>query len=281
MTELDQPGADEAPEQESLATEPEASSSEPADSQEPQSESELEKVASAMGWRPDGGAKTAADYIRDTADINRSLKQRIERQEQEFNSRTQNLERVTVAALKRQRDDLWRQYEAAKETAVDLGDRENYRKLNQDQSQAIRRFDEEIPMAAPQAASQQQQAPPPEVAEFATRNSWYMTDKVKTAAAIVMLDEVDQKFPNFALADRLKMVEREMSESFPDLKRSNGQSSGPPSVEGGLRQIRTNRGKGFNELPPEAKSAAKVFINQGVFKTADDYAKAYWKENQE
>jgi hypothetical protein len=257
MTELDQPGADEAP--------------------------ELEKVASAMGWRPDGGAKTAADYIRDTADINRSLKQRIERQEQEFKQRSERNEAAIMRGLELQRQKIEREYAAAMRNAASVGDADQYDRLQQGLANERQQFQEQVaPVMQPQRQeTQQQHAPPPEVAEFATRNSWYMTDKVKTAAAIVMLDEVDQKFPNFALADRLKMVEREMGESFPDLKRSNGQSSGPPSVEGGLRQIRTNRGKGFNELPPEAKSAAKVFINQGVFKTADDYAKAYWKENQE
>jgi hypothetical protein len=279
MSEVEQPGAD-APEQEPIAHEaPQEGVAEGNEAEAPQL-SEMEQVASAMGWRDGGGKKTAAEYIRDTAQVNQSLRQKIDRIEKDHAGRYDKLSRMSETALVNQRNNLWQQWEAAKDNAVATGDQDTYRKLNQGQAQAIRAFDERVAPVMRQETEepqQEEQTPvAPEVEDFAVKNSsWYMKDKAMTAYAIGKLDELEDEFPFISLTKKLAQVEKDVRETFPNKFSSNGSQQTAPSVEGGLRQIRTTRGKGFNELPPEAKTQASKDVKQGLFKDVHAWATEY------
>ncbi len=241
---------------------------------------EVEKVASKVGWSKTGRL-TAEEYIERGPEVVRTLKEARERDKRDYEQRFDNLRRMGETALLNQKQQLWQQWEAAKDNAVATGDMDRYRQLQQGQHQAIKHFDEQ---AAPVLRPPQQQEEaelPKEVADFATRNAdWYLKDKAMSGFAIGALDDVDQQFPQLPLENKLKIVEERTREAFPARFKSNGQQAQPQGsgVEGGLRPIRTNRGKGFNELPPEAKQAASRFVEQKAFKDVHEYAKEYWKQ---
>lgn len=286
-TEGQPPAQDPAPaSQPQEAPEP----SEESEGQEPQL-NEVERIAAQMGWAPKDQWKgppdahrSAEEYILRAPEIVRELKNARDRDRADFEDRARRLEAMSAVALQRQRDQIERDYAAAMRNAAATGDVEAYDNLQRGLEQDRRAFAEQLaPVMQQQPRQQAQQEPeiPREVVDFATRNaSWYMKDKGLSGYAIGFLDEVEAQFPHLPLGNKLQIVEQHMRETFPAKfnKAQGNNNSGPASVEGGLRQIRTTRGKGFNELPPEAKSAAARFVEQGAYKTVHDYAKEYWSQ---
>ena len=74
--------------------------------------------------------------------------------------------------------------------------------------------------------------------------------------------------------EQLKYAETKVKEYFPD-------KFAPPKPRvqrvdgGGIGAAKAT--KGVNALPPEARAAAKEFVEEGVYESMDDYAKAYFK----
>lgn len=86
----------------------------------------IEDLARSMGWHEMENGKTAFEFIRDTADINRSLRSRIERMDTQIESLVQNTAKQTMAALKAQRERLQKQFDEA----VESGDKAAARKAS-------------------------------------------------------------------------------------------------------------------------------------------------------
>lgn len=288
------PSGAEAPEQEPVPHEQPEETAAQGNEQDAPNLNEVEKVASAMGWSPKENWRGSPDvwipaekFLQNTAEINKSLKQRIDRQQQDFEKRTERANHVAEAALVNQRTQLWQQWESAKDNAVATGDIDYYRRLQQGQTQAIRQFDERIAPVVREPQAQPEVYLPPDVvdavSDFKLRNrDWYEKDGAANGAmtkfAVDALNEVDAEFPLASIGWRLKEVERRVGETFPGRIKGGSQQPQGSGVEGGLRPIRTTRGKGFNELPPEAKTAASRFVAQKAFKDVHEYAKEYWKQ---
>ncbi len=291
MIEQEQPGAGQQPPEQEVVTQNQPTEAAPTEATTTETGplTETEELAATMGWTPPDkwrgppeSHRSAKEFIAKTIEVNKNLRDKVERNEHDFADRIDRSERMYVAALQRQRQTLWQQWEAAKENAAAVGDVEQYRQYNDGQARALNDFDQHVHTAvAPQREQNQSQQIPKEVTQFVRRNAdWYKKDEILTGAAITVLDGLDRDFPNMDLEDKLLMVEDRIKKEFPH--KFNGQSSSnslsAPHVEGGLRQIRTSTGKGFNHLPPEAKQQAAKEVKAGLFKDVNEFAAEYWKD---
>jgi hypothetical protein len=290
-TELEAPETEvEAPEeQDAPESEGPIEKSEKAD----QALTELERVASQVGWIPEDqyrGPKekwrSAEDFLRAGAEISREFKSRIQEKDREFAERARRAEKMAEVALERQKKQLEDHYKAQLRYAASQGDLETYSAVEKARDKAIESFEQET---APVRAAPEPQNPqhPPEVVDFMTRNSWFNRDPVMTGAAVALCGELTEQYgEKVPLSAIMAMVENQIREEFPHkiAGRTNSEPpKGPPRVEGGQRAIKTSVKKGWDHLPAEAKQAGKKFIDQGIF--GDDPAKArqlyaddYWSD---
>ena len=272
----------EAPEAEEPAAEPsdEGSEAKP----EPQL-TELERVASQVGWvpkeqyrGPEDKWRSAEDYLRTGAEISSEFKQRMEIKDREFNERVRRSEAMAEKALERQKRQLEDHYKAQLRYAASQGDLETYSAVEKARDQAIESFEKDAEAVRTPSMPQGQQLQP-EVVDFIGRNSWFNRDKVMTGAAVALCGELQEQYGDkVPLSAIMTMVESQMRENFPHKfsAGTNREPAGPPRVEGGQRPIRTSVKKGWDQLPAEAKAAGTKFISKGLFKDKQAYADDYW-----
>lgn len=110
--------------------------------------------------------------------------------------------------------------------------------------------------------------------EWAKENIWYATDPELRAYADLVADEVTAEFPNKKgkeyLDEVTKRVKDEKAEKFTNPARQNTNVSSSsdgraPAVKGG---------KGYNDLPPEAKAACDKYVKQKLL-TREQYLSEY------
>jgi hypothetical protein len=247
----------------------------PAD--KPQTKTEIETLALEMGWDPKK-SKSAADWIRDGTVIQRDLKASKDAQAKEFQQRIDRLDRTTKLALQRQRQQIEAEWQAKSEEAVDLADKDLYRRAEKGKREALAEFDKEVEELPAVKSDKAPDDAPPEVKAFAKRNSWFDVDEDMTDVAVNISKRLLSKYPDMPLAERLEQVEAEIKRKFPH--EFNGQTEAkpqgakPPAVEGGLRPIKTTTAKGWAQLPPEAKEFANSLIKDGLFDKDPEKARA-------
>jgi hypothetical protein len=284
----------EAPEQE---ISPEANETDSELSPEANSEgesrklTEIERVASQVGWIPADeyrGPKekwrSAEDFLRAGAEISREFKTRMEAKDREFSERIRRSEKMAEVSLERQKRQIEEHYKAQMRYAASQGDMEVYNAVERNRDQALEQFEKEV--APIRQAPEPQGGLPPETVQFVERNaSWFNRDPVMTGAAVALCGELQQRHPHLPLSSVMSMVEDGMRQEFPHRFNGSGNKqatpSGPSRVEGGQRPIRTSAKKGWDHLPPEAKAAGKKFIDKGIFgsdpaKAKQAYADDYW-----
>lgn len=108
-------------------------------------------------------------------------------------------------------------------------------------------------------------------AKFTADNPWFGTDKVMTAAARAIGDQLVEEGvtdPDEQIAEIAKRVKAEFPHKFENPNRRL-----PGAVEGGTPARRT-AGKTFSDLPAEAKATALRFEKAGIMKR-DEYVKDY------
>lgn len=268
--------------------------------------SEIENRARAQGWVPKedfrGPAdkwKPADEFVRhgeETLPILRErtktltsklseLEARLASTQAESVDKVSRLERMTQTALQRQREQFASSYEVAKRAAVANADQDRYDQLVRDERAGLDAFDREAYAAAQQPQQQQRQSPyspaqQAQVSDWVGRNLWYANDPEMRAVATIYSQGAAEKTPGITLAENLDATERYMRqrypEKFPSSQRSGG---GGTAVEGGGRMpAAAARGKGFADLPADAKAQFDKFVKEGIYtsKEAGDYAKEYF-----
>jgi hypothetical protein len=215
---------------------------------------------------------------------------KLARQESEAKERFARLERMSDLALKRQREDIYASYEAAKRSAVEVGDVDRYEQLNRDQRTAIHQHDQRFveavqPVQQPQPQGQRPLTPAEQmqiehhektVASWTVRNPWFTADQEMEQVARTYSNKLKDKTPGITLEDNLKATETYIRQRYPDKFPGSSNASGP-SVEGGSRLSSSGtRKRGAMDLPSDAKKQGEKFIQQGLFKNMDEYARDYW-----
>lgn len=191
------------------------------------------------------------------------------------------LERMSAAALSKQREQIEASYSAAKRDAVNLGDTVRYDQLDRDHRTAIAAHDREyVDIVARPPPQQQQPQMPPVVQQWVERNPWYVNDPEMQAVAQLNSQIRAKDTPGITMEQNLVETERYMRQRYPEkFPAAKREASGGPSVESGSRfASAAPRSKGISELPADAKSQGEKFVKQGLFKDMNEYARDYWSQ---
>lgn len=243
----------------------------------------VEAQARKYGWRPrEKFGKNAPGWV----DAKRFLElpstavKMMRDEKRELEDRLNRIERTSMVAVERARKIERERYEAeldrirqAKAAAVETADTERYKALD--------RMEREMKPPADPVVEQRPQSAPPELMDYAQKTPWMQDpDAMRLAATLVQRDDIAMTLPPLAQA---KWAEQRVKEYMPHLfrdadpaPRRQTQSRVDPggvSVGGGMK-----RGKSAADLPKEAREVARQLVSEGIFKSADEYAQAYFEE---
>lgn len=107
-------------------------------------------------------------------------------------------------------------------------------------------------------------------------NRWFGKDNELTAEANLIGEVVKRQNPTLIGTDFLDEVTKRVKRMYPE-KFTNANRNKPNPVEGSTAKPASRGGKGFNDLPPEAKAACQKFEKQGLV-SRDQYIKEYFGE---
>lgn len=258
---------------------------------------DTESRARAMGWVPKEDFRGPEDKWRDADEFvkrgeeelpilrerNRDLTRRFSEMEaklgnveKSYRDNLANVERMSVIALQRQREQLIDQYNSAMRSAVEIGDVSRYDQLNRDRDQAIYQFDNRVWQ---QVQPQQQIAPEHQsaVETWKAQNPWFSADPVLNMQAQAEHMRISDEMPGLSLAENLERTKQAIMNRFPA---KFGITQQPQSnVEGGTRVPSSRpRQKSASDLPADVRRIADGFVKQGLFKDANEYAREYFAQ---
>lgn len=247
---------------------------------------DYEKEARSSGWVPENefkGEKRPAAFVDAETFVkrgeefqpfikaeNKRLREEMERREKEFDKRVQRLEKTTKSAFDSQQSHYERtiaNLRLQKEHAVAGGDLETYRALEK----------EERSLKAPEAPPEAEAADPEEV--FAKDNPWYGQDDELTAVANGISQAHRAKNPNASLQDNLRHTQEKVRALFPDkfgVKKPAANAHAAVDGGGEIAGARPPRGKGYGDLPPEARAACDKFVATIPGFKKETYIKEYF-----
>lgn len=223
-----------------------------------------EDLARELGWSPkeewrgdETQWKPADKFLKDTVQINRNQRRELKGMEDRIDRLTRSIGTIVDKTREEERAKL----EAQFTEAVDMGDHAQVLKL----SRKIDTLDSQPVDTG--------------VSEFSTRNSsWFRVDPLATqmaiAAAQLVADQGKPPEEQFAYAEQ--MVRKKFPEYFEEPKAAKPPAQVAEPVGRMAATPRTNRAKGYADLPPEAKRAADEFAKKGISKEV--YAQSYWAE---
>jgi len=232
--------------------------------------SEIESLATELGWRPKDEFSgddfiDAATYIRKSRDIQDTMKSHIKEQKQqlsEMNSSVAELkahnERVykaEVARLKAEVETLKKE----KRTAIEDGDITRVDELDEKIDGLKEAMVEPKPETAKTTAN-------PEFEDWVKDNNWYLKDPEMAAYA----DTIADKHTGAPFKRLAALVTNQVKEMFPDKFSVNRSTPTAPSVEGAGRKTTTKFTKA--DLTDSQKSIMKQFVRQGIM-TEKQYIK--------
>ena len=113
--------------------------------------------------------------------------------------------------------------------------------------------------------------------QWSEENKWYTTDAQLKSEADMIGEVIKRQNPLLIGTDFLEEVSKRVKKMYPE-KFTNGNRARPSPVEGTTAPKASVRaGKGFNDLPPEAKAACQKFEKSGLL-SRDQYLKEYFGE---
>jgi hypothetical protein len=252
-------------------------------------------------WRPaDEFVKRGEELLPVAIERNRALErkqqeleQRLAERERTFQEQIARIERVSMTALQRQRDQLDAQYQAAMRQAVELGDTARFDQLARDQREALGQFDEQIAVHQRPAPARDGLVPLPADqdairSQWMARNTWFHADPVLNSVAQAIHVHLGRERPGLSLADNLAATEAEVRRRFPEKFQAPGVGTGRlspaamiPAVESGAGRLPARSGpraKGVADLPSEARRAGENFVKMGLYKNIKEYATEYFED---
>lgn len=253
------------------------------EAEKPDVDSEVETEARKYGWRPKEeydrdpqGWVDAKRFLELPSTDNKKLRDELRERDKTYQETLSRIERASKAAMERARQQERERYE---EKLRDLSNRklEAVRNADDEGYQQLSRQEEQLRQNAPQAPVQEQQGPDPWVQEYAQseRGKWINNPILRKEGS-----EAIEYMPNKAQAtpqQQIEYAEQMLREAgrLPkpaEPKKDARNMVDPGGLAGGRKQ------KGVAALPSEARKHGKDFVEQGIFKDLEEYAKAYWAE---
>ena len=231
-------------------------------------------------WRGDPDKWVPADKYVERGEtlipIMKSQMGKYENKISNLESQVESQKKTTEKILKMGETVQKRAYEQAKRDltqqqvkAVSDGDVEKWQKLE----------DQKDDLPQPEPIEIEQPASSPVFDAWAAKNDWYFNDKDMNAFSDVLGKRMREENPNMPYYQILQAVETKIKETFP-AKFDNPNRVIPSVVDGGQnREIAPKaNGKGYNDLPADAKTMCEQNVSQGLYKTKEDWTKAYFEE---
>ena len=213
--------------------------------------------------------------LKRTEQVAEDLKAELARERADNAERFKRLEKMNTLALKNQREQIYSQFEAEKLKAVAEGDTAEYKRIAQEQAKAWHEARVEEPEPAKKDEPKPAEGPSPAqkqvIQDWIERNTWFNTDEILTTAATAEHKRLLKESPGMSLEENLEETVRLVREMIPTKfglkpKPAVTQPHAAP-VEGGARGTNgAGRAKGWNDLPPEARTSGENFIKRdGLF----------------
>ena len=223
-----------------------------------QTPSDIESLATEMGWAPKDqwrgnpdDWKDAKAFLKTTVEINRTLSKDVRELKQTTARMAKASATMMERALAEQREELEARFEAAVAA--------NNPKAAREAQKALSKLDE------PGEAADH-------VSDFAARNPWFKTDP-EAAAFAYAICEANKTLP---AEEQLKLAEEGVRKRFPE-HFPKSKAPQPAVADAGTRAAAQPKGKTFADLPRDAQAACLQFEKKGVKRA--DYVKSYFEEN--
>lgn len=245
----------------------------------PEVDEETLAEAKRQGWVPQEDYNGPEDkwvdadtFVKKGKEINALL-----RKDNEFLKREVSEMKSTMMEFKKfHADTEKRAYERAmsdlreqKKEAISSGDGEKVLQID-DAIDELKTARKEEKVAAPT------QAIDPAFVAWQDDNRWFGKDTELTAEANLIGEVVKRQNPTLIGTEFLDEVTKRVKRMYPE-KFTNANRNRPNPVEGSTAKPAGSRGKGFNDLPPEAKAACQKFEKQNLV-TREQYIKEYFGE---
>jgi hypothetical protein len=279
-----------------------APQSEPTPEQTPPQESDAELRARANGWVPQEEFRGNPEQWKSAEDFNaaadnnpgmlrernEALASKIDALEKQFQTQNQGyqdtidrIQHASRVALENQRRQIYQDFENAKYQAVEDGDTERYQQLNRDQGEAIQQFDKQVQpereqQAQPQAGQQQLSPQDKQAVDSWMNENRWMSDPELQGVAEAHHMRLNREKPGLSLQENLREVTNYVRQRYPD---KFGIRPKPQTnhVEGNARST-SGPSANVASLPAEAMAIARELVDQGAFKSVEDYAKVYFSQ---
>ena len=276
---------------------------EPVEPENNQKDPQIEAQAREMGWVPEDQFRGPQDkwrpadefvrrgeeilpivqsQLRKTKAEHQQLAQAFEKKEIEFNQRLERMDNVYRKAAENQRMVSVQDIEAQKLQAVELGDTQLYKQLTDRENALFRDFSiDEESQAQPNEPQQGTPQVQQEVIDWGERNQWFLSDPYLNSIAQAEEQRIRQQFPGLSLAEQLDEVTRAVKERHPEKFNiaPRAQKQNFSTVEGTQRSTGSRKvGKGWNDIPAADRKTGSSLLEDGTFKSKDEYAKAYWSQ---
>jgi hypothetical protein len=224
---------------------------------------EIETLATEMGWRPDGQGKDgesvdAETYIRKGRNIQDTMRGHIKDQKQQLSDLGHSIEdlklhnkqvyKAEVTKLKTELTTLKKE----KKAAVADGDVEKVDELDE-KIDGVKEAMEEPELENKSASTEN-----PEFNEWAKTNTWYRDDPEMAAYA----DTVADKHTGAPFKRVAALVTKQVKEMFPE-KFSEPKKPAASPVEGATKKTTTTKFT-IADLTENQKSTMKQFVRQGI-----------------
>ncbi len=264
--------------------------------------SDTEARARRMGWKPKGEYDnrgefmSAEDYLKKAEEDLPVLRARLRKMDDNYTKvlgeltdtkkTFEDFRQFMTNAEKRAYEKARRELIERRDAAVAHADTEVFHtteKEIQALDQSAQVLTESRPPPQQQRTNgQDQQASQmdPIAMKWVEDNPWFINDPQLNRAAKFLDTDLLQQAPGLATEERLATVKAEVARMYPDKFRNPLRSAAPavapPSGESGTpSRSRSATGRGYDDLPPEAKKACDKFMKTVKGFTRDEYLKNY------
>lgn len=209
------------------------------------------------------------------------LEARLAARERESEEKLARLERMSTAALQRQREQLENAYRNAMRDAVTSGDTQRFDQLERDRTTAVADFDKQLSEQAQPQRQPGQPAPLPpdierQVATWVQQNEWFNRDPEMNSVAQLHHQRLLREKPGLSIADNLAETAKYVRQRYPDKFGTSERQIIAPMVEGGggrMAATGNNRRKGVADLSPEERKIGEKFVKvDKLYPNLDAYA---------
>jgi hypothetical protein len=245
----------------------------------PQIDEETLAEAKRQGWVPQEDYNGPEDkwvdadtFVKKGKEINALLRKDndfLKREVAEMKSTMMEFKKFHADTEKRAYERAMADLREQKKEAIAAGDGEKVLQVDDaiDELKTARKEDK--------VAAQTQSIDPAFIA-WQEDNRWFGKDTELTAEANLIGEVVKRQNPTLIGSEFLEEVTKRVKRMYPE-KFTNANRNRPNPVESSTAKPAGPRGKGFNDLPPEAKAACQKFEKQGLV-TREQYIKEYFGE---